>query len=211
MKKIDVTTWPRREHFAFFARMDYPQFNICFDLDITGILPYVKREGLAFYQTMIYLSTLSANEVEEFRYRLRDGEVVLHDELRPSFTDMDKVSDLFRMVAADMKPTLREFVTAARAKSAAQKEYFPAADFIGKDDYIYYTSIPWISFTHLSHTISLNKNDSVPRISWGRYYEREGRTYLPYSVQVHHAFADGIHIGRYREKLEEIMKTIETL
>ena len=62
--------------------------------------------------------------------------------------------------------------------------------------------IPWIPFTHISHTISLNKNDSVPRLSWGKYYERDGRILLPYSVQVHHAFADGIHIARFRDALE---------
>jgi chloramphenicol O-acetyltransferase type A len=208
MKEIDIEQWNRKEHFRFFARMDYPHFNLCFDLDISDFLAYVKKKNLSFYYSMVFASNEAANNMEEFRYRIRGEKVILHESLRPAFTDMDKGSDLFKMVAVDQYPGLEEFVSAAAEKSRLQKEYFPASDFIGNDDFIYYTTIPWISFTHISHTISLNKNDSVPRISWGRYYGKEGKTMLPFSVQVHHGFADGVHIGRYKDTLERTMKRI---
>lgn len=205
MKEIDIDSWKRKAHYLFFSRMDYPQFNICFDVDITEFLAKVKGLGLPFYYSMIHASTKAADGVEEFRYRARDGKVVLHESLTPAFTDMDRDSGLFRMVAVGMNDDIARFCAAAREKSAAQTEPFVASDFIGRDDYIYYTSIPWISFTHISHTISLNRNDSVPRLSWGKYYERDGRILLPYSVQVHHAFADGIHIARFKDALEHIL------
>lgn len=208
MQKIDLSNWKRRAHFEFFSRMDYPHFNICFDINITNLLTVVKREKIPFYYTMIYLATVSADEIEEFRYRIRDGKVVLHDCLNPAFTDMEKDSDLFKMVTVEKGSDLKEFVRSAKAKSVSQKEYFIASDFIGRDDYIYFTSIPWISFTHISHTISLNKNDAVPRISWGKYYEKDNEIWLPFSVQVNHAFADGIHIARYKETLENNIKNI---
>lgn len=211
MKKIDIFQWKRKEHFQFFHRMDYPQYNICFNLDITEVLAAIKSKALPFNYSMIYLSTLSVNQVEEFKYRIREGQVVLHETIHPSFTDMTEGSDYFKLIVVEMKSTLRDFIDAATVKSKNQAVYFPLDELLGRDDFIYYTSIPWISFTHLSHTITLNKDDAVPRISWGRYYADGQKILLPYSVQVHHAFVDGIHIGKFKEKLEENMLKINDI
>ena len=211
MKEIDMTNWKRKEHFQFFYRMDYPHYNISFQIDITELLMNIKKMAIPFHDTMIYLSTLSANQFDELKYRIRDGRVVLHEMIHAAFTDMDKGDDNFKMVVTEMKSSLRDFIDAARSKSENQKVYFAFEDLIGRDDLIYYTSIPWISFTHLSHTINFNKNDAVPRIAWGKYFEENGKTLLPYSVQVNHAFIDGVHIARFKEKLEENMKKINDL
>ncbi len=202
MKEININNWKRKEHFAFFSRMDYPHINLCFNVDITSLISKIKEERYPLYYTLIYLSTISANQVEEFRYRIRNEKVVLHELLTPSFSYMDDGSDLFKMVTVEMRESLKDFIDDAKIKSASQKEYFVAGDFIDRDDYIFYTSIPWISFTHISHTINLNKNDSVPRISWGKHFEDSSRIWLPYSVQVNHSFVDGIHIGKFKEVLE---------
>lgn len=205
MIEIDINTWKRKEHFLFFHKMDYPQYNICFNLDITRLLKNIKHKGLPFNYTMMYLSTLSANEVEEFRYRIRNSKIILHEMVHPSFTYLDGESDYFKFVTAEMKNSLKEFIEEARYKSSRQKTFFGLEELSGRDDLIFYTSIPWISFTHLSHTIDLNKDDAIPRISWGKYFEDREKILLPYSVQVNHAFVDGIHIARYKEKLEALM------
>ena len=54
----------------------------------------------------------------------------------------------------------------------------------------------------------MNKNDSVPGISWGKYYNNDGKVLLPFSVQVNHCFADGIHISQYQEVLYKEMEKI---
>lgn len=42
---------------------------------------------------------------------------------------------------------------------------------------------------------------SDPRINWGKYVTRDGRTTLPVSLFVNHALADGLHISRFYENL----------
>lgn len=42
---------------------------------------------------------------------------------------------------------------------------------------------------------------SNPRISWGKYVTRDGRTTPPVTLTVHHALADGLHISRFYENL----------
>jgi chloramphenicol O-acetyltransferase type A len=39
--------------------------------------------------------------------------------------------------------------------------------------------------------------DSVPRISWGKYFEQGRQVMMPLSVQAHHAFVDGRHMGAF--------------
>ena len=38
---------------------------------------------------------------------------------------------------------------------------------------------------------------------WGKYYEKEDKIVIPISVQAHHSFVDGIHIGQFVEKLQK--------
>jgi chloramphenicol O-acetyltransferase type A len=78
-------------------------------------------------------------------------------------------------------------------------------DVEGRDDLIYITSVQWVSFPHMSQTISLNKDDSVPRLAWGKYFVQGDKILLPFSVQAHHSFVDGIHVGRYIDCLQDYL------
>lgn len=205
MKHIDINTWKRKQHFEFFYRMDYPQYNICMNVDVTRFLKFTKENSLSFYYAMIFAATSAVNKTEALKYRIRAGNVVLHEKVHPSFTDMAKNDDLFKLVRLDLTEDIFSFVKAAAYASANQKEYILPEHSSGRDDVIYITCIPWISFTHVSHTIALNRNDSVPRISWGKYFSDGNKTLLPFSVQVHHALADGLHIGQYVETLQKMM------
>jgi chloramphenicol O-acetyltransferase type A len=74
-----------------------------------------------------------------------------------------------------------------------------------RDDLLYITSVPWVSFTGMTHPVQMKPVDSIPRISWGKYFEENGRVKLPLSVQVHHALMDGVHVGQYFIKLQELL------
>lgn len=205
MKYIDIENWKRKEHYQFFGRMDYPQYNICMNLDVTNFVRFTRQNRLSFYYSMIFASTSVMNQMDEFKYRIRDGKVVLHDALHPSFTDMHPGDDLFKFLLVEMEDSLLDFVNKSKAKNHAQTAYFPLDELAARDDLVYITCLPWVSFTHLSHTISLNREDAVPRVSWGKYFEENGRMLLPFSIQVNHAFVDGLHVGRYVEKLQEYL------
>ncbi len=208
MKIIDLNTWDRTTHYHFFRRMDYPQYLICANVDITHFLSVMKQRHIPFYYAMIYAATYAVNHVEAFRYRIHGDDVVLHDAVHPSFTDMSTGSELFKMVTVSMQDDIADFVRLAKEKSEKQTAYFVREDVEGRDDLIYITCIPWVSFTNLSHTISFNKDDSVPRLAWGKYFVENGKTLLPFSVQAHHSFVDGIHMGRYYDCLRQYLNDI---
>jgi len=206
-----MENWNRKEHFNFFHRMDYPQFNTCMNIDISKFYEYTKKENLSFYYATVHAVTKITNSIDNFRYRIRDGKVVEHDLIHPSFTDMnnEKADDLFKMVTVDFRESMHEFVPYAKKQSLDQKNYFSLDKLIGRDDLIYITCIPWISFTHISHTITLNKNDAVPRISWGKYFKENRKILLPFSIQANHALIDGYHVGKFVEMLQEYFDHIK--
>lgn len=52
------------------------------------------------------------------------------------------------------------------------------------------------------------KDNATPLFDWGKYYDRNDRIIMPVSVQVHHSFVDGIHIGKFVDKLQKYLNEI---
>ncbi|SFR93510.1 chloramphenicol acetyltransferase [Anaeromicropila populeti] len=200
--KIDVENWKRNMLYHFFRNAENGQYSVSYEVDITKFLSRVKENNLSFYYSMIYAVTKCANQVEEFRYRILNGEVLLYDTISPSFTGLDKETELFKVVTVDMINDMEEFVKKARNQEENQKKFFVGPV---REDVFHMTCLPWISFTHVSHTVSANKEAAIPTFAWGKYYEKEQKVILPFSVQVHHSFVDGVHIGKFAKILDDFM------
>ena len=130
---IDMDKWERKEHFNFFHRMDYPQFNICANLDVTNFLHYVRTNKLQFYYAMIHASTSIANQIINFRYRIREDKVILHGKTHPSFTAIEDENDLFKLVTVEMKDDIFEFAKHAVHIGQYLSELQKYIDYSGKD------------------------------------------------------------------------------
>ena len=64
--------------------------------------------------------------------------------------------------------------------------------------------IPWISFTSFTHARKPAKEDSVPKIVFGKYTKKNDSVKMPVSVEVHHSLMDGIHVGKFFEQFYAI-------
>ncbi len=40
-------------------------------------------------------------------------------------------------------------------------------------------------------------------MTWGKYEEQMGRIIMPFSVSVHHAFVDGLHVGMLIKNIQK--------
>lgn len=199
---VDVKNWKRAMHCEVFRHSVEPQYCVTLELDITNFRQKVRERGLAFSFAFIYAVTKCANEIEEFRYRFQDGEVVLYDEIHTSFTYMNHDTELFKVVGVPMQDTMEAYNRIARETADSQEAYFTGPP--GNDTY-QFSAMPWITYTHVSHTNSGRKENAVPLFDWGKYFEREGRLLMPFSIQVHHSFVDGIHVGKLVKKLQKYL------
>ena len=144
-KKIELTAWPRAESFRFFSSLDQPFYSVCFRVDVTKLHAYAKSHGLSFYHAMIYFVTQAVNETENFRYTIRNGEVSLLAARTPSFTELKKGSEQFRILTVPWDPSLPAFCRAAKEKSERQTAFLESAS--ETDDLVYLSCLPWFDLT----------------------------------------------------------------
>ncbi|MGN0637128.1 MAG: CatA-like O-acetyltransferase [Huintestinicola sp.] len=199
---IDEKTWKRAMHCMVFRNSVEPCFCVTFEADITEFLRKIKAKGYSFTLSMVYAVCKCANEIEEFRYRFADGKVVLFESIDTAFTYLNKETELFKVVNVPMTDTLDEYVQLAKRTAKEQREYFTGP--LGNDVF-QCSPMPWITYTHISHTNSGKKDNATPLFDWGKYYEKNGRIFIPVSVQAHHSFVDGIHIGKFAERLQNYL------
>lgn len=206
MREIDLATWDRAVHFQVFRNRVQPHYCVSFDLDITKFRAKVKEKGFSFTFSFMYAVTKCADQIENFRYRFVNGKPVIFDTINTSVTYLNKETELFKVVNIPMQSSLDEYVTLAKHTEENQSEYFTTSG-MGNDIY-QFSPLPWISFTHISNTDTGDKESATPIFHWGKYYERDGKILMPFSVQVHHAFVDGLHVGKLAQILQEYLDTV---
>lgn len=196
MKPIDLNNFPRASHFLLYNSFDYPHFNLTASVDITHLQPVIKEKELSITITFTYLFARIANEIPEFRYRIRDNSIIEHEVVHPS-TSILTPGDIFSFCTIKYSPDFDSFYPRAVDRVEEVRRQPTLEDEPGQDDLLFMSSIPWISFTQINHPIHMHPVDSVPRITWGKYFIESGRMKMPLSVQVHHGLMDGVHVGRF--------------
>ena len=206
MKGDVYERWERKELFDFFSGVSDPFYSVSFRLDVTRLYEHCKARGLSFYYALVWLSTKAINETPTFSYALRGGELVRLKERRPSFTDLRKGEERFRIVTMAADGTMEDFCRAAREKSAAQTAFIDMSQ--EGDDLIFLSCLPWLDLTALTNERDFDPDDAIPRLAWGKYVLRDGRRELGYSVEVNHRFIDGLHVGRFAERLQALIDAL---
>jgi chloramphenicol O-acetyltransferase type A len=202
---LDLASWPRRELFEFFSGYTNPYFNVCARADVTNLVALARsRPGVKVSMALHYFALRAANETEPFRYRLQDGGVFVHDVINGGTTVL-LPNESFAFAYFDYQTDFERFVADAGAAVDLVKESSAPLKPTMKDDVIYFTSLPWITFTSFAHARNKGRGDSIPRIVFGKFTEEGGRLMLPVSVEVHHALMDGLHVGRFLNRLEEAL------
>jgi len=67
------------------------------------------------------------------------------------------------------------------------------------------TSFPWAKYTMATNAYNLDKKDSIPRIAWGKYELENDKIMMPFSIEVHHALVDGLHVGRLIQNIQKAL------
>jgi chloramphenicol O-acetyltransferase type A len=206
---LDIANWSRRDLFQFFKGYDNPYFNICTRLDVTNLLALLRqRPGVSVSLAYHYLALRVANEIESFHYRLKDGKVVVHEVINGGTTVLQP-NESFTFAYFKFAEDFDKFISAAtrsvREAQSGNGPFEPDAS----ENTIHFTTVPWVSFTSFAHARNWGREDSVPKIAFGKFAQENACTFLPISVEVHHALMDGLHVGRFLSRLEEIMNAPE--
>ena len=205
--EVDIDAWERKSTYEFFLDYEDPFFNIAANLDVTRLYRFCKDNDLAYSLAALFLSLQAANEIREFRLRMIAERVVEFDRIEATQTILNE-DETFSFCYFPLKDDIFEF---DRAGKTAREKYLELKTFdveTDRFDLIYYSAIPWISFTSFKHASPRNNRQTIPRMVFGKMFDDGPVKKMPFSVEVHHALVDGIHVGKlfnlYQEKIDSL-------
>ncbi len=197
----------RRDRFDLFDGMDSPAVNLSFPLELPDPRPWCKANGLPPFHVLLCAILRAVLKVENFRYRIHDGEVFMIDRLIPAFTVINENNDL-NFAMFDWSDDLRTFVargSAAREAASnmtALNAHYSALSPREAKHQVHVTCIPWLAFTSIQHPVATLGCPDIPSIAWGKFRDgAPGELLLPFSVQAHHGFVDGFHIHQLAQRI----------
>jgi len=214
VRRIDPTTWPRKDHYAWFRSLGFPYVGVTVEVDVTSLFDAVRgRDDLGLFAAMCWLITEAANDVPQLRQRIRveDGRdvVVEHDRCEAGVT-LPVQGDLFTYACI---PWAADPVTYARHVATESEKVLshPHLDPFdgGRDDVFYLSCLPWLRFTDMTHPVATEGVDTGVRITWGKMVAEAGRRLCPLNIQAHHALVDGLHLGRFVQAVERRLEGFE--
>ena len=202
MKPVEVENWNRKTTYEFFKDYEDPFFNLTANLDVTYLYRFCKTNNLSFSLANLFYSLQAANEIRELRIRLSGEKLVEFETIHATQTIFND-DETFSFCYFENRENVFEFNENGKAAVEKYKKLKTFDVESDRVDLIYYSVIPWVSFTSFKHATRLDKRQTVPRMVFGKMFDDGERKKLPHSVEVHHAVTDGFHVGKYFMSLQE--------
>jgi chloramphenicol O-acetyltransferase type A len=148
----------------------------------------------------------AARATESFLLRIENGQVVRYSGLDLSTTILrDDKQIAFTHFPYHEK--LEDFCENGARVIAEVKKSKKLFNGYQGNDLLHMTTLPWFTFKGMEHAFSVNPQDpGVPKIGYGKLEMREDKVYLPISVGLHHALADGYHLHLFLQELEAVVQ-----
>ena len=211
-KYIDMTKYPRLDHFRHFLTMQQPCVSITVQIDITDWLSRLKASGCPFFLSFQYAVVKAANRIPEFRQRIVDDKIVEYDYCNPSYI-VSLPDDTYRYCNVNVNQPFAQYLEESRVKqdAALHSEHLEEeeGDVLGL---LFISCVPWFNYTEAMMPYP-GGSFSNPSFCWGGYKTEkylaleDGRvtekvkTSIPVTLFFNHALIDGIHAGRFFDNL----------
>lgn len=200
-KTIDLNTYKRRAHLAYFMSMEHPQLNVTADVDVTELVRFCKEQGCSFFLSVVHIAALSADAIPEFRqriHRLEGTDFEIREYVQSPTSHTESTGDeLYCYCCLDHHMPWEQYIRKAEKQQALARARGSLEEDPEIEAFYFPTSLPWIHYRDAVHPMT-DRYDSNPRFSWGKYEEDfRGRLMMPLTVAAHHGLVDGIHLGKF--------------
>ena len=202
---VDLSRWARKEHFEVFQSFAQSTINQTVLLDITTLLKHIKKSGWKFYPTIIFLLSKIVNNHAEFRMAIKNDELVIWNEVYPSYTIFHNETETFSSLWSHYDGNIHHFQDVYSedvARYGHDLSYWPKGT--SPENIFFVSAIPWVSFTSFNVNVANMQNFFAPMFTLGKYYQQDEKVLLPLAAQVHHSVCDGFHLARLINELQEM-------
>ncbi|QXT39925.1 chloramphenicol acetyltransferase [Gymnodinialimonas ceratoperidinii] len=204
---VDLSSWPRAGQFHFFRGFQRPHFAVTSRIDVTHLMTRLKPAGVSPYRASLYGIGTGIHAVPELLMRFRGDSVIRHDAVDMSMT-VPTARGSFSYAYVPYDPDFSRFGTTAKTLiDAAARTGDLAANTGERDDLCYMSCMPWLDYSSINNAMP-GPDDCIPRVSWGKIVELDGKWSMAMTLEVHHALADGAHVGAFFTAVQEAMDSL---
>ena len=200
---IDLSTWSRRGNFEFFRDFINPNLGVTVRVDARHAYDAAKAKGVSFFLSYFHAILGAVNAIPEFHYRFdREGKVVYYDRIDGLAPIRVEERDNFAEMVFPFTEDFDAFCRTAREviALAASTDPYEQAEAMTDYNVILVSALPKLDFTSLCNTQRSPWGNDYPLCVIGKMGDDKK---MPVSITVHHGFADGEHISRFFELLQE--------
>jgi chloramphenicol O-acetyltransferase type A len=205
---INLNEWSRGELFQFYINKMRIVMSLTVDVDVTNLKAYSKEHHLDFYPLMVWVVSKVINAHDEFKYGWdANGKLIQWDQISPSYTDFHKEDENFTKMVTEYSDDLFEFCSRVAADRERHKQERAVLE--GQAPNFFDVScLPWVRYSHFDVHVFDEGKFLAPVVTWGKYEEKDGRLILPLTMNIHHAVADGFHLSRFFNEVQELIDSM---
>lgn len=208
---IDLDTWPRASHFAYYSSVIRTNYGVTVRLDVTRLREGTRKRGLRFYPAMLYAIMRAVNGREAFRMAYRGETLGYYEVCHPSYTIFHEDDQTFSDIWSEYDP---DFAVFYRNVTHDMAEWRDVKGVKTKPDkpanFCPVSCVPWLDFTSVAHDTTGPGPMYFPVITFGKYRAENGRLTLPLCLHINHAAADGYHTAMLMQDLQNLLDDCES-
>ena len=209
MKIIDIDNWSRGKLFRFYIDDMRIVMSLTVDIDVTALIEISKKCSLKFYPVMIWTVSKIVNSHSEFKYGWDgQGRLVKWDFISPSYAVFHKDDECFTKYVTEYSDNLFEFCDRFIEDG---KKYDNTRNLAEEqpENHFDVSCLPWVRYKHFDVHVFDDGKFLAPVVTWGKYENNNGRFIMPFTMNIHHAVADGFHLSRFFNEVQGLIDSMD--
>ncbi len=202
---VDLDSWERKEYFNHYFNNVKCTYSITTNINITSLVSVLAKHKIKTYPSLIYIVTKAINNNQNFRYALNEqGKLGYWDEMVAEYTIFHDDDKTFSSIYTEFSNSFPQFyqnycddMRLYKNRKGLVTKKSPRHSFT-------ISCVPWVTFTGFNLNIYNGENYLSPIITWGKYIKENKKVLLPFSVQIHHAVADGYHTSKLINEIQNL-------
>lgn len=205
---VNLNEWGRGSLFKFYIDKMRIVMSLTADVNVTNLRAYSKKNNLNFYPLMLWVVSKIINSHDEFKYSWDDaGNLIKWDFVSPSYTDFHADDENFVKMVTEYSDDLFEFCS--RVDKDRQRHKNEQAILVNQPPNFFDVScLPWIKYSHFDIHVFDEGKFLAPVVTWGKFEEKDGKLIMPLTMNIHHAVADGFHLSRFFNEVQELVDSL---
>lgn len=203
--KVDIDEWSRGSLFQFYIEKMRIVMSLTVDINVALLITYTKKNDLKFYPAMIWVVSKVINSHDEFKYSWdTDGNLIRWDSISPSYTIFNRDDECFSKFVTEYTDDIFEFY---QRTVDDQRKYQEERAIIGNQPQNFFdvSCLPWVKYKHFDVHVFDEGKFLAPVLTWGKYEVQNGNALMPLTMNIHHAVADGFHLSRFFNEVQELI------